>query len=79
MLMKDALECDFSMKIRIYYALFKYLQDNNISFGKYNFELPEELCFGAIKDVGIPVVMDQTVEGDEVVVSLRIKNMKKPK
>lgn len=34
---------------------------------------------GAIKDVGIPVVMDQTVEGDEVVVSLRIKNMKKPK
>lgn len=34
---------------------------------------------GAIKDVGIPVAMEQTVEGDEVVVSLRIKNMKKPK
>lgn len=34
---------------------------------------------GAIKDVGIPVSMEQVVEGDEVVVSLRIKNMKKPK
>lgn len=33
----------------------------------------------AIKDVGIPVNMEQTVEGDEVVVSLRIKNQKKPK
>lgn len=34
---------------------------------------------GAIKDSGIPVAMDQTIEGDEVVVSLRIKNMKKPR
>lgn len=34
---------------------------------------------GAIKDVGIPVAMEQTVEGDDVIVSLRIKNMKKPK
>lgn len=33
----------------------------------------------AIKDVGIPVNMEQTVEGDEVVLSLRIKNQKKPK
>lgn len=34
---------------------------------------------GSIKDVGIPVAMDQTVEDNEVVVTLRIKNMKKPK
>ena len=33
----------------------------------------------AIKDVGIPCNMEQTVEGDEVIVSLRIKNQKKPK
>lgn len=33
----------------------------------------------AIKDVGIPVAMEQAVEGDDVIVSLRIKNMKKPK
>ena len=32
-----------------------------------------------IKDSGIPVNMEQTVEGDEVVISLRIKNQKKPK
>ena len=34
---------------------------------------------GNIKDVGIPVAMEQTIEGDEVIVNLRIKNMKKPK
>ncbi len=33
----------------------------------------------AIKAVGIPANMEQTVEGDEVVVSLRIKNQKKSK
>ena len=33
----------------------------------------------AIKEVGIPCNMEQTVEGDEVIVSLRIKNQKKPK
>ena len=33
----------------------------------------------AIKDAGIPASMEQTVEGDEVIVSLRIKNQKKPK
>ena len=33
----------------------------------------------AIKDVGIPVNMEQTVEGDEVIVSVRIKNQKKLK
>lgn len=33
----------------------------------------------AIKDVGIPVAMEQDIDGDDVVVSLRIKNMKKLK
>ena len=33
----------------------------------------------SIKSVGIPVNMEKTVEGDDVVVSLRIKNQKKPK
>lgn len=33
----------------------------------------------AIKDVGIPVNMEQTFDGDEVVVSVRIKNQKKNK
>ncbi len=31
----------------------------------------------AIKDAGIPVAMDQTLEGDDVVVRLQIKNQKK--
>ena len=33
----------------------------------------------SIKDVGIPVNMEQTMEGDELIISLRIKNQKKPK
>lgn len=33
----------------------------------------------SIKDVGIPVNMEQTIESDEVIISLRIKNQKKPK
>ncbi len=33
----------------------------------------------AIKDAGIPVAMDQTLEGDDVVVRLQIKNQKKKK
>lgn len=32
-----------------------------------------------IKDVGIPAEIEQTVEGDDVVLSVRIKNTKKPK
>ena len=50
MLMSDALECDFSLKIRIYYALSRYLKENNLSFDDYSYDIPEELCFGAIKD-----------------------------
>ncbi len=33
----------------------------------------------AIKDVGIPVSMEQSVEGDDVIVNLRIRNAKKPR
>ena len=33
----------------------------------------------AVKTAGIPVAMEQTLEGDEVIVSVRIKNQKKPK
>ena len=50
MLLNDALECDFSMKIRIYYALYRYLKDNNKVYGKYGYDHPEDMCFGAIKD-----------------------------
>lgn len=33
----------------------------------------------AVKTAGIPVEMEQSLEGDEVIVSVRIKNQKKPK
>ncbi len=33
----------------------------------------------AVKEAGIPVNLEQNIEGEEVVVTLRIKNMKRPK
>ncbi|WP_293832823.1 nucleoid occlusion protein [uncultured Phascolarctobacterium sp.] len=33
----------------------------------------------AVKTAGIPVAIEQTLEGDEVIISVRIKNQKKPK
>lgn len=33
----------------------------------------------AVKTAGIPVAMEQTLESDEVIISVRIKNQKKPK
>ena len=33
----------------------------------------------AVKTAGIPVAMEQTLEGDEVIISVRIKNQQKPK
>lgn len=33
----------------------------------------------AVKTAGIPVAMEQTLDGDEVIISVRIKNQKKPK
>ena len=35
--------------------------------------------YGMIKDSGIPVNMEQEMDGEDVIVTLRIKNQKKPK
>lgn len=49
-LMQDAAEMEFSPKIRIYYALAQYMKERNIELDGQNYEYPEQLCFGEIRD-----------------------------
>ncbi len=49
-LMDDADNADFSLKIRIYYALSRYMKKRMAVFNGRNYEYPESLCFSAIRD-----------------------------
>jgi len=49
-LMKDALEADFSLKIRIYYAISRYMKMHKISFDGRFYDYTEGLCFKTIQD-----------------------------
>ncbi len=48
-LLADAGQSDFSLKIRIYYALSRFMKDKNVKFGADSYETAEELCFGVIQ------------------------------
>ena len=50
-LLEDAAESDFSLKIRIYYAVSRFMMENKLKFGKDNYEVSENLCFGTIQQV----------------------------
>jgi len=50
-LLEDAAESDFSLKIRIYYAVSRFMLDNKLKFGKDNYEVTENLCFATIQQV----------------------------
>lgn len=49
MLMKDAEEADFSLKIRIYYALARYMKENHLTFRGKGYDVLESMCFGHIQ------------------------------
>ncbi len=49
MLMKEAEEADFSLKIRIYYAVSRLMKESGLRFGEYSYDVPESLCFKAIQ------------------------------
>lgn len=50
-LLDDAKESNFSLKIRIYYAVSRFMLKNKLKFGKDNYEVTEALCFGTIQQV----------------------------
>lgn len=50
LLLFDAQKAEFSTKIRIYYALSRYMKERELVFCKQGYEVPEDLCFAAIRD-----------------------------
>lgn len=50
-LMEDAKETEFSTKIRIYYALSRYMKHHNVSFQGEKYDYPESQCFKTIQDI----------------------------
>ncbi len=75
MLLRIADESDFSLKIRIYYALMQYEKDRGLDFDKY-----ESLCFGTIgKEIdnslvnNIGLVETKKIAKEEVKVELPVR------
>jgi len=50
-LMEDAIEADFSLKIRIYYAVAQYMKERDLCFNGQRYDALESLCFGTIQQV----------------------------
>lgn len=48
-LLNDAIDEKFSIKIRIYYALSRYIKDTQCNFKGISYDLIESLCFAQIK------------------------------
>ena len=48
-LMYDAEQADFSQKIRIYYAVSRYMKDRQLRFDGQAYDYPEGLCFKTIQ------------------------------
>lgn len=79
-LMKEAELADFSMKIRIYYALSCYMKEQNISFDGHSFDYVEGLCFGTIQNTiyeeviqKLPDASTYRIAKDEVQVALPVR------
>ncbi len=46
---QDAAAAEFSLKIRIYYALSRYMKEHHLSFDGKGYDWPEGMCFQAIR------------------------------
>lgn len=53
-LMKDAEDAEFGLKIRIYYAVSRYMKKKQVSFHELGYDYPVGKCFGAIRDALYP-------------------------
>lgn len=49
LLMEDAEHSDFSLKIRIFYAVAQYMKERRLTFGQTGYDLVEALCFDTIQ------------------------------
>lgn len=58
-LMEDAETADFGLKIRIYYAVSRYMKENVSCFGGKHYDYTEGLCFRTIQDTIYDTVMSK--------------------
>ncbi|MBQ7839898.1 MAG: bifunctional fucokinase/L-fucose-1-P-guanylyltransferase [Lachnospiraceae bacterium] len=79
-LLEDARGCDFSLKIRIYYAVSRFMLENKLKFGKDNYEITESLCFNTIQQVIYESAVENIRDGrnykickDQVKVALPVR------
>ncbi|MDO4333647.1 MAG: L-fucokinase [Eubacteriales bacterium] len=63
-LMQDALEADFSLKIRIYYAVSRFMLQKGVKFLGESYEVTESLCFAAIQNEIYEVAVRNIKDGN---------------
>ncbi len=64
-LMNDASLQDFSLKIRIYYALSRYMKAEEVTFNGKSYDYPEELCFKTIQEVVYNQAVSKLLDSSE--------------
>jgi fucokinase len=50
-LLQDAQEAPTELKMRIYYALSRFMRKNRVKFHGHSYEVPEGLCFETLQKV----------------------------
>jgi fucokinase len=80
MLMEDAETAEFGLKIRIYYAISRYMKKNTCSFLEKSYDQVESLCFGMIQSViydtvvhRLPAASSYRIAVDRVDVKLPVR------
>ena len=79
-LLKDAEMVDFGLKMRIYYAVSRFMKKNRIKFHGHGYEVPEAMCFETLQKTifaeaikNIPNLETCTIQKDHVKVELPVR------
>ncbi len=79
-LLKDAEKAPFELRMRIYYAVSRFMKGHNLKFGDQGYEYTESLCFETVrKEIyaeaiqNIPDQTAYTIQKDEVRVELPVR------
>ncbi len=80
MLAEEANRADFSLKIRIYYALAGYMKENRVNLGKKSYDDLEAMCFDTIQRTiftnavrRLPALGDDRIKRERVEVKLPVR------
>lgn len=80
LLMEDAKEVEFSLKIRIYHAISRYMKETRTIYGDLHYDALESYCFGTIQDViyaeaekNLPASVEYRIAKDQVDIALPVR------